>query len=282
MTKRLKGTLIALAVIALLAVGGFLTIFLIQSHTFYQDTEVVASSDSQEPWLAELSAELGIDLDPNLEKHAQLIAQRDRLVICKDVIREEGSGDNWQNSTISPENLELTGRDLPEDPIYVYTGSYDHEGYYLNVALIDHLEREYDGLWSEGVEVVFQVRPKSSFFPAGRRAVTLTGARDSFFSEAAEDTALYFRSGNGDFWITKEMAVSSDVVLDYFPGFLSGGGHFGKTALLQVWGTAFFTEQQTENHYLAFLFLLTDEPYVLSDHELSFSLTFNYPVAPVG
>lgn len=282
MAKRLKGTLIALVVIALIAVGGFLTIFLIRSHTFYQDTEIVASGDSQDPGRAERSAKLGIDLDPNLKKHALLIAQRDRLVICKDVIREERSGDNWQNSTISPEKLELSGRALPENPIYVYTGSYDHEGDSLNVALIDHLEREYDSLWSEGVEVVFQVRPKSSFFPLGRRSITLTGAGYSFFSEAAEDTALYFRSENGDFWAAKETAVSSDVLLDYFPGFLSGGGHFGETALLQLWGTAFFTEQQTENHYLAFQFLLTDEPYVLSDHELSFSLTFNYPDVPAG
>lgn len=243
----LTAAFIILAAVTIGAVGWTIKYFNFYGNLGTPNGSFVAATP-EEAEVQELSEQLGIKLDPALEKHAALLDARDRLVIYQDALQFTRMEDGWYRGTVDCSQAVRSGQPLSEDSLYIYTGGYTDGGYITNYILISGEEREIAGVITPVFGLVVQLRPESSSFPSGDRSVIIrTGSYTNFAWQAAgaqtevtdSDQAVYLYSDGAGAWFQKR--IDSGVLNSQIPNLMLGtasGGLFGKTDLIQFWGNA--------------------------------------------
>lgn len=207
-------------------------------------TAYVEASE-REQWVQDLSGEIGIHLDPALEKHAELLAQRDRLVVCPETIQFTPQEEGWFQGSVDRSRYVFSEQSLPEDPLFIYTGGFTADGYDVRMALIGMDTCLVAGVEVPAFEVAIEIRPESRMFPAniGEMKVGMAGfGHFNWHAPDEEETyqAAYLYAADAGVWFEKRMdygMISHGSVPSLMLGAPSGG-HFGWVDLFQLWGTA--------------------------------------------
>lgn len=271
MKKGLKGALVALGVLlpaAVLVVGG---IWYAQQDDFFRDAEIIAGGE-QDSAAQELSAQLGVELNPALEQHAYLLENRNRLAIHSGAIallrvEEEGyNGDGYL--VLLPEDVGTTGAD---DPIDVYTGMLEGDDFTATMVLIDSGRREYDGIQARGMEVILQMRARSEKFERTRRGMRAEITTNGFWSELEGDAFFCLHSTSGGCWAVKpanRSVYSNNLYLDRFPAAFRWSDGHAPIDLIQLCGRMNFAVQgDLKGWHIPFSFILGRLMIFSSDYE---------------
>lgn len=164
MMKKTKHLLLAAVFLLLLTVTIVVADRVGKEFEFYDDAVFVADRSEQEKQVREPSNELGIVLNPGLEKHNELLTHDDRLVVRRDVFRFTERESGWWRGTVAPSWVNLSENSLPEASLCAYTGGYECADYSLNFVLIDKGTQEINSMIFHCTDVMFQLRPKSNAY----------------------------------------------------------------------------------------------------------------------
>lgn len=235
---------------------------------FFDGAVFVADRSEQEEQVRELSDELGIVLNPGLDKHDELLSYGDRLVVRRDVFHFTETESGWWRGTVDPSWVNPSEDSLPEATLCAYTGGYECADYSLNFVLIDKGTQEINSLTFHCTEVMFQLRPKSNAYVLKNMMKSREiGMRETvqniaFSMEDVEsDIAFYLHSEQAGCWVVKEPKYMP--LLEDFPTIMDGtssGGRFGRMELLQAWGTAYVLENDPKPRRIRFEIRFDGEP----------------------
>lgn len=257
---KIKKILLAAAFLLLLVVTISVADRVGKEFEFFDDAVFVADRGEREEQVRALSDELGIVLNPGLDKHDELLSYGDRLVVRRDVFRFTETESGWWRGTIDPSWVNPSEGSLPEAPLYAYTGGYECADYSLNFVLIDKGSQEINSSTFHCTDVMFQLRPKSNAYLLKNMlksrgiGIQETVPNITFSMEDVEsDIAFYLRSEQAGCWVIKEAKYTP--LLENFPVIMDGtssGGRFGRMDLLQAWGTAYVLENGPEPRRIRF------------------------------
>lgn len=238
----------------ILLAAAFLLLFIVtisvadrvgKEFEFFDDAIFVADHSEQEERVRALSDELGIVLNPGLDKHDELLAQRDRLVVCPDTLQFTPMEDGWFQGSVDRSRYVFSEQSLPENPLYVYTGGFVADGYKVRMALIGMDTALVSQVEVPVFEVVIEVRPENKMFPlnTGEIKVGMAGFSQFHWRVSDEDRiyqASYLYSSDTGAWFEKQADYGMNSC-GSIPSLMLGttsGGHFGRVDLFQIWGTA--------------------------------------------
>ena len=243
------GVLIPVLVIA--AAGGWYA----RKSAFFRDAEIIAGS-SADSKIQALSERLDVLLDPALEQHAWLIENSGRLVIHSGAVKrwepEDGNYGGEEYFVTLPANAGAGS----EDPIHVYTGTFEGEDYTGSIVFIDGGAREYDGLPSAGLDVILQVRAHSGAFDDRRQRGLYANVMmdDAFWRVPEESASFYLYAPQENCWAVKPAErwlftypVDFTLRLDPFPASFTGSGESGEINLIQLCARMDFTDQGAQS-----------------------------------
>ena len=250
MSSFLKRFLVKLMIFCAAAIiGGWLFAWVSRQFSFYNEiyTHISYIDELEEDSEAQALADrIGITLDPALEKHAALLANRDRMVVCPETLVFTQTEGGWVRGTVDRSRSVLSENTLPEDPLYVYTGGFTADGYIVRMALIGMDADQIAQAQTPSFELAVEIRPESGLFPPGERAFdgTIGGGfswknANLYPGEETESQAFYLHARGADIWMEKtgDLVTSEGQVPSLILGAPSGG-RFGRTDLVQLWGTA--------------------------------------------
>lgn len=232
------------------------------------------ATSERESWVQSLSEQIGIDLDPALEKHAALIDRRNRLVVCPGTLVFTQTEEGWFRGSVDCSRSDLSGRTLPENPVYIYTGVYEDEDYIAHVALLEEPGREASDYDALEYELIVQLQPVSDVFPidkhelAIRSAPTTTGR---LFLPLAKPS-IYLRSSEAGFWVERMREKSNHVVHSVIPALITSttsGRQMGKVDRIQYWCIPIYHDESASHYRI--------QPEIYLDGELWANLSFWYP-----
>ena len=270
MSSFLKRFLVKLLIFyAAATIGGWIFSWASNQFSFFNEVHMQISyidESEQDPEVQEIADRIGIMLDPALEKHAVLIANRERLVLCPETIVFTQTEDGWVRGTVDRSRTVLSGNTLPEDPLYVYTGGFTADGYDVRMALIGMDTCLSAQAETPSFELVTEIRPESGLFPPGDRAFdgTLRGDftwrhTNPYPDEEAGSQVFYLHAQGADIWLEKKGAyVTSEGKV---PSLILGapsGGRFGRPDLIQLWGTAVKTSDSADTSRVIFTLLRSE------------------------
>lgn len=279
MTKKGKRRLLSFGIsMMIFFLTGDVVSWAIGQFSFFEEndeaTVTCIAVSEPEPWVQDLSEQMGIDLDPALERHAALLARRDRLVVCPDTLRFTRTEAGCFRGSVERSPSDLSGRSLPEQPVYVYTGEYADGDYIAHVALLEDRGREKSEYDILECELIVQLQPQADFFPPGDHELTIRSAPTTtgrLFLPQAEP-AIYLRAPRAGYWVgrTREkanLAVGSNIPVLIF-GTASGGGT-GRTDRIQYWSMPVYHDEGAGQHRI--------QQEIYLDGGLWASLSFWYP-----
>lgn len=210
---------------------------LVKRYQFFQGTQTVKSASANQQDAQMLSEQIGVRLDPNVEKHAALLRRRGDIVLSRNAVKD---------GFLSPANGEQDTGAVPEQPVWVYTGTQETDTFCLNFAFIDGLEEP--GV----VHMVWQVEWKKNPFLTKQRVIQLQcDSMLSRFDTSENSLLLYY--GEPDCWVEKPMQAAQKYSVQYYPdliGPLRSHSSFGTNRVLQVWGRYVTGNRETDDSML--------------------------------
>ncbi len=250
----------------------------INQYSFFDKNEEEISlsyitASEETPAVRALSEQIGIELDPALEQHAALFARQDRLVVCPDTLVFTQAKEGWFRGSVDRHQSDLSGRTLPEDPVYLYTGTYADDSYIVHVALLD--DQGLAPVADRGLEyeLIVQLQPVSGLFPMGghelviRSAPTTTGRLFLPISKLS----IYLRSSKG-LWVERKREKSNLAFGSALPALVTStasGHRLAKTDRIQYWCSPIYFDENASHYRI--------QPELYLDGELWASLSFWYP-----
>lgn len=237
--------------VKMLAVGGVLAVAVVIAavagwyggqRAFFRDAEIVPGSTEPDSSVQALSEQLGIELDPGLEQHAWLLANRERLVIHSGAFELMNmQEDGWSRSRRLDVH-KVKGDTTEDNLIHIYTDTVDLEDSVANLVFIDIGMREYDGMLAVGLNMIVQWRSDAGAFDSGQRGIHAVMENGGFWSALYDEAYCYLHSADGD-WAVKHMSAKPDLCQERFPSSFIGCGGNGKIDLIQLCGRMIFSGQ---------------------------------------
>lgn len=253
--KRISKRILAAAICTVILTGtGGILAWAGRQFEFFEDQDGLSiayrNASEGDQWVQALSGEIGIRLDPALGKHAELLAKRDRLVVCPNTLQFTPVEGGWFRGSIDRSRYIFSEQSLPADPLYVYTGGFTADGYDVRMALIGMdtalvAQREVPAF-----EVVIEIRPESGMMPSNTGEIMVKMAGYSNFrwrgtnpdypdEEGAYQAAYLFASDTG-IWFEKLENYYNLISAGSVPSIMLGtpsGGRLSQVDLFQIWGT---------------------------------------------
>ncbi len=211
--KRISKQILAAAICTVMLTGtGGILAWAGRQFEFFEDRDGLSiayrNASEGEPWVQALSEEIGIRLDPALGKHAELLSERDRLVVCPNTLQFTPVEGGWFRGSIDRSRYIFSEQSLPADPLYVYTGGFTADGYDVRMA------------------------GYSNFHWRG------TNPDDPGEEEAYQ--AAYLYASDTGIWFEKLENYYNLISAGSVPSIMLGtpsGGRLSQVNLFQIWGT---------------------------------------------
>lgn len=251
--KRISKQILAAAICTVMLTGtGGILAWAGRQFEFFEDRDGLSiayrNASEGEPWVQALSEEIGIRLDPALGKHAELLSERDRLVVCPNTLQFTPVEGGWFRGSIDRSRYIFSEQSLPADPLYVYTGGFTADGYDVRMALIGMDTCQVAGVDVPAFEVAIEIRPESVKFAmlTDEISATMLGqfrwrGTTSYPGEEEPGQAVYLYSSDAGVWFEKMedffILTSGGSIPSLMLG-MPSGGYFGRVDLCQLWGTA--------------------------------------------
>lgn len=265
--RKVKKFLFAAAIAVLLAATIGAIVLVARQMSFfsagpYYTTSYVEDTEDS-PLIGAFSERVGIEFDSGLEQHASILNEMERFVVCSDTLQFTQTEEGWFRGSLDRTRADLSGWTMPENPLYIYTGSFKDRGYIVNVALFDVGRLDTVGNYIPAFQLAVQLRPESGMFPLGDRDVDIETDYSDFHWEndiLEEENAcqsIYLYSEQANCWFKKETIYD---VLE------SGGSiptlmirnRIGKADLVQLWGTSSRHDVASDTSRVHFNFYLGD------------------------
>ena len=232
-------------VLVVALVFGFAALF-IRRNGFISSSEVISSKTVlSEDNLDSLSNTIGIQLNPSIENHRELIDRFDKIAVCA-------------NSLPSADNRDFATKNK-DVPIKIYTQKSDStkSDKHYTLTLIE-------GLYSDKnrVKAVLQIDFIKSPLLFAQTKLSL----DSVSTTITEPKQLLVRYGDGDTWI-KSSVLNSETKVSYYPHFLTtfdGADNFAQANNVQFWFDCTY-DKNLENGSLVRINLATGSDNVMFD-----------------
>lgn len=245
--RKVKKFLFAAAIVALLAATiGAIVLVAWQMHFFsagpYYTTSYIEDTEDI-PWIGEFSEQVGIEFDSGLDQHVSILNERERFVVCPDTLQFTQTEEGWFRGSLDRTRADLSGWTMPENPLYIYTGSFTDSGYIVNVALFDVGRLDSVGNCFPAFQLAVQLRPESGLFPLGDRDVDIEAAYSDFcwendiLEEEKAYQSIYLYSEQANCWFKKETIYDMLESGGSIPALMLGN-RIGKVDLVQLWGTS--------------------------------------------
>lgn len=253
--KRISKRILAAAACTVMLIGtGGILAWAGRQFEFFEDQDGLSiaytNASEGEPWVQALSDEIGIRLDPVLGKHAELLAKRDRLVVCPDTIQFTPVEGGWFRGSIDRSRYIFSEQSLPENPLYIYTGGFVSYGYEIRMALIGMDICQVAGVDVPAFEVAIEIRPESGKMPsntgeiivgmAGYSKFHWRGTNPDYPGEEGAYQAAYLYASDTGIWFEKLQNYYNLISAGSVPSIMLGtpsGGRLSQVDLFQIWGT---------------------------------------------
>lgn len=237
--------------VKILAAGGVLAVAVVIAavagwyggqRAFFRDAEIIPGSAEQDASVQALSEQLGIELDPGLEQHAWLLANRGRLVIHSGAFELMNPQEDGWSRNRKLDVHKVKGDTAEDNLIHIYTDTVDLENSVANLVFIDSGMREYDGMLAVGMNIIVQWRSDAGTFDSGQRGIHAVMENGGFWSALDDEAYCYLHSAE-DNWAVKRMSATPNLCQERFPSSFIGCGGNGKIDLIQLCGRIIFSGQ---------------------------------------